>query len=338
MSVRDQLAPIFKTLEDALAPGRAAARRGVAGRVSPCGHRVLVLITNALAFRRSSLIAARVALCFSLSRSCVGYVLALPWRALERPAGRPQSRSRFPAIRAAPGDFRRARPGRARSLPRVAGRGHARRWRKSARTGAPGFRPQASGLDCVWRGASLGVLIWMILAGPGFLGHGAALLWAGRCDSAAPFYDIQVSPGDVSVRRNADQMVTAQLIGRQAESARLYARYQSASKWDQVTMQPQPAARASNSFSRGFPKASSITLKPGRCAREISTLRVLDLPEVKKIRVTYRFPSWTRTAKCVEEHGGDLRAVEGTEADLKSRPTSPCATASSCSMTRSRLT
>ena len=36
--------------------------------------------------------------------------------------------------------------------------------------------------------ASLCVLVWMILAGPGYLGHGAALLWAATPrDGAAPF-------------------------------------------------------------------------------------------------------------------------------------------------------
>ena len=38
---------------------------------------------------------------------------------------------------------------------------------------------------------------------------------------------------------------------------------------------------------------------------------------MKQIRVTYRYPSWTGLRSTVEEHGGDLRAVEGTEADLE---------------------
>ncbi len=42
----------------------------------------------------------------------------------------------------------------------------------------------------------------------------------------------------------------------------------------------------------------------------------MDLPSVKQIRVTYHFPAWTGMKDSVEEHGGDLRAVEGTEADL----------------------
>ena len=46
-------------------------------------------------------------------------------------------------------------------------------------------------------------------------------------------------------------------------------------------------------------------------------IRVLDLPNVKNVRVTYRFPAWTHLQNVTEQRGGDLRAVEGTEADLE---------------------
>src|SRR5439155_18555057 len=42
---------------------------------------------------------------------------------------------------------------------------------------------------------SLAVLAWLIVAGPGFLGYGTHLLWAGEHRGAAPFYDLQVTPG-----------------------------------------------------------------------------------------------------------------------------------------------
>ena len=54
----------------------------------------------------------------------------------------------------------------------------------------------------------------MIFAGPGFMGYGSSLLWAGARPGAAPFYSIKVTPGDVTVRRNADQLVTRIADGR----------------------------------------------------------------------------------------------------------------------------
>ena len=38
---------------------------------------------------------------------------------------------------------------------------------------------------------------------------------------------------------------------------------------------------------------------------------------MKNVRVTYRYPSWTHLQNVTEERGGDLRAVEGTDADLE---------------------
>ena len=61
---------------------------------------------------------------------------------------------------------------------------------------------------------------------------------------------------------------------------------------------------------------SSITSKRAQSDPSIINLRVVDLPGVKKIRVTYHYPSWTGMKDAVEDPGGDLRAVEGTEAEV----------------------
>src|SRR6185312_8892945 len=57
--------------------------------------------------------------------------------------------------------------------------------------------------------ACLMVLVWTIAAGPGYLGYGASLLWAGPKKNAAPLYALAVKPGNLTVRRNSDQLVTA---------------------------------------------------------------------------------------------------------------------------------
>ena len=166
--------------------------------------------------------------------------------------------------------------------------------------------------------ASLCALVWMILAGPGYLGHGAALLWAATPrDGRAAFYDIQVTPGDATIRRNADQIVTAQLVGLQTDAVRLYARYQSASKWEAVPMHPQAGASGFEFVFAGLPENVEYYVEAGPLHSRHFNIKVLDLPGVKNVRVTYRYPSWTRMQNVTEERGGDLRAVEGTQADLE---------------------
>ena len=82
-------------------------------------------------------------------------------------------------------------------------------------------------------------------------------------------------------------------------------------------MQPQAGGSGFQFLFAGFRRASNITSKPARCTRKHFNIRVVDLPSVKQIRVTYHYPSWTGLQNVTEEHGGDLRAVEGTEAELE---------------------
>ena len=63
-------------------------------------------------------------------------------------------------------------------------------------------------------GAAGAILLWLILAGPGFLGYGANLLWAGAPKSGidTPYYDIQVTPGNKLVRRRDDVPIEGRVV------------------------------------------------------------------------------------------------------------------------------
>jgi len=161
---------------------------------------------------------------------------------------------------------------------------------------------------------SLGTLLWLIRSGPGYLGYGAAALWTGPRE---PLYDVRVSPGDATVRRHADQLVTAELHGFQRDQLRIHVRYLSASKWEETTMQPRPAAPGFQFLFAGVPEDAEYFVEAGAVESKHFHLRVADIPTVKQIRVTYHHPGWTKLPDTVEEHGGDLRAVEGTEARLE---------------------
>ena len=51
--------------------------------------------------------------------------------------------------------------------------------------------------------------------------------------------------------------------------------------------------------------------------------RVVDLPSVKAMQVTYHYPKWTGMKTVSEEQAGDLRALEGTDAELTVTMTAP---------------
>jgi hypothetical protein len=315
MSIRDQLNSYIKQLEKRLRIGALLRGAAILTSVALVATVLLVLITNAFAFSGWSITSARVILLFALALA-VSFGIALPLKALSRRRAARKAESIFPEFQQRLVTFaERDAQVREPFIELLAAD-----TLNVARAAEPSrLVPDRTLATFLGVGAaSLWVLVWMILAGPGYLGHGAALLWAATPRSgSAPFYDIQVTPGDVSVRRNADQIVTAQVIGLQTEAVRLYARYESTSKWDQVTMRPQAGASGFQFVFAGLPESVEYYVEAGPLRSRHFNIRVLDLPGVKNVRVTYRYPEWTRLQKVVEERGGDLRAVEGTDADLE---------------------
>ena len=315
MSIRDQLNSYIKQLEKRLRIGALLRGAAILTSVALVVTVLLVLITNAFAFSGWSITSARVVLLFALALA-VSFGIAIPLKALSRRRAARHAETIFPEFQQRLVTFaERDAQVREPFIELLAAD-----TLNVARAAEPSrLVPDRTLATFLGVGAaSLCVLVWMILAGPGYLGHGAALLWAATPrNGSAPFYDIQVTPGDVSVRRNADQIVTAQVIGLQTEAVRLYARYESTSKWDQVTMRPQAGSSGFQFVFAGLPESVEYYVEAGPLRSRHFNIRVLDLPGVKNVRVTYRYPEWTRMQKVIEERGGDLRAVEGTEADLE---------------------
>ena len=54
-----------------------------------------------------------------------------------------------------------------------------------------------------------------------------------------PFYSIKVDPGNQTIRKRADQVITATLTGFTAPKVRFFAKYASASQWEQAEMRTE---------------------------------------------------------------------------------------------------
>ncbi len=280
---------------------------------------VLVLIANALRFSGASLTLSRIVL-FAIIAACIAFACVIPLLRMNR------RRSAWEAETLVP-DFQQR-------LVTLAEREHEHR-HESEGQGAFAELLAADTMKIAQRAeirqvvpntnlivslgtalASIAVLLWIILAGPGFLGYGAALLWAGSA-GAAPLYDLRVTPGDATVRRNSDQLISVEPRGVETNAIRIYARYESTSKWDQLPMQPQPGTSKFQFLFAGLPEGVEYYVQAGELRSPHFHIRVTDVPAVKQIRVTYRFPSWTGIPSATDDHGGDLRAIEGTDADLE---------------------
>src|SRR4051794_36162506 len=154
------------------------------------------------------------------------------------------------------------------------------------------------------------VLLWLGMSGPGFLGYGTSLLWGGLPKGEMkPYYAIKVEPGNKTIRKRADLLVSATLDGFQAPKVRFFAKYASASKWEEADMRAGAGSAAYQFLLAGVPESLDYYVEAGGVRSETYNLKVIDLPSVKNIRVTYHFPGWAGMKDEVEDPGGDLRAV-----------------------------
>jgi len=173
------------------------------------------------------------------------------------------------------------------------------------------------------------VLLWLGISGPGFLGYGTALLWGGvpRADRK-PIYSIRVEPGTHRIRRRADQSVTASLNGFTASKVSVFAKYASSPKWEEAPMIVKGHSSDWEFLFAGVPEDVEYYVSAGGVKSNSYKFTVVDLPAVKKIKVTYHYPSFLGMKDETEDPGGDLRAVEGTEAQVELETDKPLAQAS----------
>ncbi|WP_263418335.1 DUF4175 family protein [Terriglobus albidus] len=275
---------------------------------------VAVLILNAYAFPLRSLTLARLAMLLAIIVAAT-IALVIPLLRLTRAASVKQAERAFPAFDDRLLTFsERHEKQSGPFLELLAGDTLA-----VAETASPhDLVPQRTFYVLMAGGVvSLGILLWMIAAGPGYLGYGASLLWTGPKKDVPPLYDIRVSPGNAALRRNTDQLVTAQITGVQTDKVRLFARYQSAGRWEPVPMKPLEGAPGYQFLFTALPENVEYYVTAGPLTSTHYTLRVVDMPQITAIKVTYNYPKWTGMKPQVDDHGGDLRAIEGTEAELE---------------------
>ena len=275
---------------------------------------VAVLVINQFAFSNGSVIGARVFLFLGLAFA-IAAALIIPVIRLNRRNAARRAEARYPQfeerlltfterIENNPGDPFLALL--ADDTLRVAEQAEPKNVAKSAWIYSFSSAAVAAALALIWLGSA-----------PGFLGYGTSLLWAGLPKGATkPFYSILVDPGNRTVRKRSDQLITAHLTGFTAPKVRFFAKYSSASQWEQAEMATEPGGTAYQFMIAGVPENLEYYVEAGGVKSSTYKLSVVDLPGVKKIRVTYHYPSWLGLKDEVEDPGGDLRAVEGTKAEV----------------------
>src|SRR2546426_4906114 len=316
MNPLDRLSEYLRSIEKrlrVLAWTRGAAVAAGAALISTV---ILVLIANSYAFSSNSLQASRTVLFLALALALGGGLL-LPLLRLNRRRAAREAENKFPEFEQRLLTFtERANSNASDPFLELlaADTLEAARQAEPARVTTPrtivGFASLAA--------CAVLVLIWLGMAGPGFWGYGTSLLWAGPPKAGInPFYDIVVQPGNRTVRKKSDQLITARLVGFSAPRARLFAKYGSVAKWEEAAMRPQPDGPNHEFLFSGIPESFEYYVEAGGVRSKTYKLNVVELPGVKRIRVTYHYPAWSGMKDSVEDPGGDLRAVEGSTADVQ---------------------
>ena len=143
--------------------------------------------------------------------------------------------------------LRSAQTQRSQPNPRVARCRHA-----SARSETePASLVPDNRLFALGGAASVASLFWSgsSLPDQAFLATARRCIWTGPKKNAVPLYSIAVTPGNITVRRNSDQLIVARVAGMKPDKAQLFAHFQSAAGWEPVAMQPAPDAEWQRSLS-----------------------------------------------------------------------------------------
>src|SRR5262245_20586007 len=157
--------------------------------------------------------------------------------------------------------------------------------------------------------------------GPAYLRHAlSALLIISRDVEAAAPYRIEVTPGNATVPKGADQTISAKLHGFEAGEATVFTRKGESAPYERV-----PMVRAENGAYEGmlFDMAEGLEyyIEAAGVRSASFTLKVVELPYVKQLDLEYRFPSYTGLAPRTIEDGGDVATLRGTDVRLHIKPT-----------------
>ena len=178
-----------------------------------------------------------------------------------------------------------------------------------------------------------------VLLSPAFLQHGAMLLFTPWKAAAADNpYQLRVGPGNTTIARGSDQLISAAVLGFDPDRVEVGLRPLDENgdpegEWRQWPMNRVNAdlaahdelmigeVRATHDFIALNLRADTDYYVDASGVRSpIYRIRVKDLPYVEQIDLLYRFPAYSGLSDRTVEDGGDIAVLEGTEVQFSILP------------------
>ncbi|MEX2366906.1 MAG: hypothetical protein WD601_09880, partial [Pseudohongiellaceae bacterium] len=162
--------------------------------------------------------------------------------------------------------------------------------------------------------AAAAILVYLLVAGPGLLNFALRDLFAGwAIDGLLPPQSIVVEPGDQSVRRGANLRITSVMEGFDPDEAVIHIR-SGDNDWQEVAMVKGPSDFEFTFFSMQQPMEYYVSATGMRSPAY--DVKVVDVPSIENLSLTYHYPEWTSREPETIEPGGDIRTLPDTRIEL----------------------
>ena len=166
--------------------------------------------------------------------------------------------------------------------------------------------------------------IGTLFLSPAFLRHGArTLLNPFASVATASPYAIEVSPGNVTIPRGADQSVGAHLRGFFSDQADIIVKTGGDSAYQRL---PMNVAADSGDFELLLFALNNDTdyyIESNGIRSPVFHIAVADIPYVQRLRLEYHFPAYTGLSPQIIENGGDIAVLRGTTVRVFAETTLP---------------
>src|SRR3990167_6605486 len=166
----------------------------------------------------------------------------------------------------------------------------------------------------LWAAGSVGLILLLGFFGPGIFRYGTKALWIGWAQAKSnPLYQLQVTPGDLTVGRNTDQEIEALPTGFVPRSIRVFALNQGRPNWESAAMLPAQQGGGYHFLFMNIREPLQYYVVADGVRSPQYKISVIDVPRVQRLEIRFHYPAYTGMQDSVDSNGGDIIALKGTK-------------------------
>ena len=172
---------------------------------------------------------------------------------------------------------------------------------------------------------ALGAAAVVLLLSPSFLQHSAPYLFPFNSAAVDNPYRIEVMPGNTKVARGAELKIMAFLHNFDADEVEVAVQRGPDGAWERFPMTLDEETGERLIFLFDLDDQTEYFVEASGVRSSLFRIDVAELPYVSELVLEYHFPAYTGLEPRLQENGGDIAALRGTEVKVFAVPTVPVA-------------